>query len=79
MRFENVIETSHWKLLISDIRPRHTSTALAAHFCATAHRLGSTALRSLFRVIMTCHVQDALHNVAKATLLSRLLYASPSC
>ena len=44
MRVENVIETSHWKLLISDIRPLHTSTALAAHFCAAAHRLGSTGL-----------------------------------
>jgi len=27
MRVENVIETSHWNLLISDVRPRHTSTA----------------------------------------------------
>jgi len=44
MRVENVIETSHWKLLISDIRPRHTYIALAAHFCAAAHRLGSTGL-----------------------------------
>ena len=29
--------------LISDIQPRHTSAALAAHSCAAAHRLGSTA------------------------------------
>jgi len=30
MTVENFIDTSHWKLLISDIWPRHTSTALAA-------------------------------------------------
>jgi len=41
---ENFNETSHWKLLISNIRPRHTSAALAAHLCAAAHRLGSTVL-----------------------------------
>jgi len=37
MTVENFIETSHWKLLISDIRPRLTSTA-------AAHRLGSTEI-----------------------------------
>ena len=52
MRVENVIETSHWKLLISGIRPRHTSTALAAHLCVVAHRLGSTALE----ISLTEHV-----------------------
>jgi len=51
MRVENVIETSHWKVLISDIRPRHTYTALAAHLCAAAHRLGSTALSILTKYI----------------------------
>jgi len=40
MTVENFTETSHWKLFISEIRPRHTSTALAA----PAHRLRSTAL-----------------------------------
>jgi len=29
MKVENFIETSHWTLLISDIRPRHTFIALA--------------------------------------------------
>ena len=42
----NFIETCHRKLLISDIRPRHTFTALAAHLCAAAHRLGTTAVWS---------------------------------
>ena len=31
--------------MISDIRPRHTSTALAAHLCAAAHKLGSTDIK----------------------------------
>jgi len=44
MRVENLIKTSHWKLLISDIRPRPTSAALAAHLWAAAYRLGSTGL-----------------------------------
>jgi len=44
MRVENLIETSDRKLLFSDIRLRHTSAALAAHLCAAAHRLGSTAV-----------------------------------
>jgi len=38
MTIENFIDTSHWKLLLSDIRPRTTFIALAAH------RLESTAL-----------------------------------
>jgi len=33
MTVENFIETSHWSLLISAIRPRNTYTALAAHLC----------------------------------------------
>src|SRR6218665_3301706 len=44
MTIENFIDTSHGKLLISDILPRHTSIALAAHLCAATHRLGSTGL-----------------------------------
>ena len=60
MRVVNVIETSHWKVLISDILPRHTSTALAAHLCAAAHRLGSTGLayclaHSLARSLNSLH------------------------
>ena len=46
MRVENFIEGSHWKLLISEIPPLHTSAALVAHLCAAAHRLGSTVLSS---------------------------------
>ena len=63
---ENFIETSHWKLLICHILPRNTPTALAAHLCAAAHRLGSTAiimhssneirvnLRDHFKIIGEC-------------------------
>ena len=46
MTIDNFIDTSHGKLFISDILPRHTSTALAAHLCAAAHRLGSTGLHN---------------------------------
>jgi len=45
MRVENFIETSHRKYLISDIRPRRTSTAPAAHLCGAAQRLGGTGVQ----------------------------------
>ena len=47
MTVENFNEISHWKLLISDIRPWQTSAALAAH------RLGSTVLMSHKNVSQT--------------------------
>ena len=46
MIVENFIETFHCKLLISDIRPRHTSTALAAHFyCSCGTQVGKHCSR----------------------------------
>jgi len=48
MTVENFIDTSHWKLLISDIRPRHTSTALAAHK-VRGTQIGKHCLRQIQR------------------------------
>jgi len=45
------LSMTHWKLLISDTRPRHTSTALASHLCFAAHKLGSTEQDTLFIVL----------------------------
>jgi len=54
MRVDNFSETSLWKLLSSDIPPRHSVAALVAHKCATAHRLGSTDTRT-WLWLRLCH------------------------
>ena len=72
MTVENFNESSHWKLLISDIRPRHTSTALAAHLWAAAHRLGSTALKTPRATTFKCWCYQSVNANLIQNLHSRL-------
>jgi len=65
----NFIEISYWKFFISNIQPRHTSTALAAHLSAAAHRLGSTAITD---ALCLCFIEQCLNvNMAKINANSR--------